>query len=499
MDSSLLTRFISVFSGRVGDLLLSMMITPILVRLLGAAQYGDYAVMMSLLGMILIAVNSGVFDGIRKYVSEDRSTPLWTEHVFVFYSRVGGVLSLIAILVLIAIVLSGTVDRIFGQRFRSYFYLLCVLILTVQIYQIGRGTLMGLGKETYSEPFVVIQKAVFGVFALLFAWIGYGVDGVLFGYLLATGVCAIGTIALVQRYLSLSELVKPLGSQFPRQELLSFNGLSIVLLLLMTSLYHVDLLLLQPLAGSEQTGHYKAALVVAEFLWFAPFAVQLLLLQSSSQMWENREIERITSIASRVTRYTLLLTVLCMIGIAALAGDFVRLYFGSEFTPAIVPLLLLLPGALGFAVVRPILAIGQGRGALRVLIGATGGAAALNLLLNLLLIPFYGMHGAAVATSVGYGSMFVLHIWSARRIGFDPLADLRIRATAVTALVATPVIFGIAGLVQSSLYALVLVPPLGFAVFAGVALATNAVRVEEFQEMLDHLPVDTRRLERVVE
>ncbi|GAB7119119.1 hypothetical protein JCM9743_15820 [Natrinema sp. JCM 9743] len=61
----------------------------------------------------------------------------------------------------------------------------------------------------------------------------------------------------------------------------------------------------------------------------------------------------------------------------------VPIYFGAEAEPAITPLLLLLPGALGFALARPILAISQGEGTLRYPVAATGGAALLNLGLNL--------------------------------------------------------------------------------------------------------------------
>ncbi|MEM4782014.1 MAG: oligosaccharide flippase family protein [Halalkalicoccus sp.] len=491
------TRFVSILSGRAGQLLLAMMITPVLVRLLGVSRYGEYAVMMSILGLSMIAINSGVFDGIRKYIAEGRPTYRWTENVFAFYSRVGFALSLLGILVVLLAILTGYVDRIFGSQFRPYFYILCVLILAVQTYQIGRGTLMGLGKETYSEPFVVIHKALFGFFAVFLAWANYGVSGVLAGYLLATVICATGVFLFVRRSLPLSSVTDPIRTRFPRRQLLSFNGLSILLVLLMTSLYHVDILLLQPLAGSEQTGYYKAALVVAEFLWFAPFAVQLLLLQSSSQLWATNQIRRITELASRVTRYTLLLTLLLMIGIAVLAGDFVTLYYGPEFAPAVVPLLLLLPGAFGFAIVRPILAIGQGRGELRVLIAATGVAALINLGLNIVLIPLYGMYGAAVATSIGYGSMFLLHVRSARWIGFDPLEGFEPRPIAITAAVAGLLIFGFASVVQSPLYSLLLVPPFGFVVFVAAAIATGAIEDSEIQALLRRIPIDVRRRRKV--
>jgi len=49
------------------------------------------------------------------------------------------------------------------------------------------------------------------------------------------------------------------------------------------------------------------------------------------------------------------------VGLAALADIAVPIYFGAEAEPAITPLLLLLPGALGFAIARPILAVSQGK------------------------------------------------------------------------------------------------------------------------------------------
>ena len=46
----------------------------------------------------------------------------------------------------------------------------------------------------------------------------------------------------------------------------------------------------------------------------------------------------------------------------------------------------------------------------------TGAAAALNVALNLALIPAYGMMGAAIATVAAYSLMFVLMTWYAQRV-----------------------------------------------------------------------------------
>lgn len=496
MARDIIRGFLSILGGRVGRMVLSILVTPVLVRVLGSRGYGDYALAMSAVTLLMIVVNAGIFDGVRKYIAEARAFPDWEDHIFGFYARLAGLFVSVVVVLLVGLTYTGVIGRIFGQRFGTYFYVLAGLLIGNQFYELVRGALMGFGQEHYSEPLVVLNKLLFCVVGVGLAYIGYGVEGALFGHLVATLVVTIVGVLFLKRHLSLSFVTRPVPSGFPRQELFSFNAFSVVLIFLTMSLYHIDILLLQPLSGSEQTGQYKAALVIAEFLWFVPMAIQLVLLQATSELWANENVDQITSIAARATRYTLLLTVLLALGLAALADPFVPLYFGSEFADAIDPLLLLLPGVIGFAIARPIYAIGQGKGDLRILILATGVAALLNVVLNLILIPRFGMYGAAVATSIGYGSMAGLHVWSARRIGFDPLADLRLGPIAVTSIGAAPVILGVAYIVPWPLLALIVVPPVGFSVYAGLALWTGALGTVETRRLLQRFPAPIARLER---
>lgn len=83
----------------------------------------------------------------------------------------------------------------------------------------------------------------------------------------------------------------------------------------------------------------------------------------------------------------MLATLLLLIGLAVLAYLLTLLYFGPGFEAAVMPMLLLLPEVFGLAIAKPIYAIGQEKGQLRGLIVATGVAAILNLVLDLLLIP----------------------------------------------------------------------------------------------------------------
>lgn len=488
MQTNILRGFVSILGAKVGTLLLGLLTTPILVRLLGSSQYGDYAFILSALGITMILANAGIFDGTRKYIAEDRGNPDWVEHVFGFYFRVALVLALIAAVSYTAFSWTDFANQLLGDEFTVYLYLLGALIVSRQASSVARGGLMGLGLEDRSEPLNILKKALFGIIGLSLAYLGYGVAGVLVGHIVASLITTILAFGILFRRINIRAVVSRVSPEFPKRELLSFNSLSVVLILLTASLYHVDILLLRPIAGDKATGYYRAALVVAEFLWFVPNALQTALLHSTSELWAKDRTDRITALVSRITRYNLALNVLLLIGLAALANDFMPFYFGAEFEAAVLPLLVLLPGVLGFSLARPIFAVGQGKGDLRILIIATGIAAVVNICLNLVLIPRYGTTGAAASTSIGYGSMVLFHTLAARQIGFDPMANLQIRKITVVAVVAGIVIFGLSTAIESSAVSLLVVPPIGFIVYAALAIKLGVVSAHEIDSITQRLP-----------
>ncbi|QSG01701.1 oligosaccharide flippase family protein [Natranaeroarchaeum sulfidigenes] len=485
---NIIRGFVSILGSKIGKLILGVVITPLIVRFLGSELYGDYAFLMSLLAITMIIVNAGIFDGTRKFIAEDMKNSNWVEQVFGFYLRVAIILALIVAVAFAVFSWIGLAERFLGDGFEVYFYLLGLLIVARQANSVARGGLMGLGLEDRSEPLLVIRKLLFGVSAVSLLYLGYNVGGVLVGHFLATSVTAAVAYVFFFKRVDVKSVFIPVTDGFPKRELLSFNGLSIVLILLTASLYHVDILFLRLIAGDQATGYYRAALVIAEFLWFVPTALQMVLLHSSSELWSKGENTRITELSSRATRYNLSFILLLAIGLTALASDFLPLYFGPEFEASVLPLLVLLPGVIGFALARPMFAIGQGKGDLSILIGATGTAALVNLLLNVLLIPMYGMIGAAVATSIGYGLMAVLHTLAARRNGFNPVQNLRLVRIGIVAVIAAIFIFGAATLIESSIISLIVVPPLGFIVYSVLTFRFEVISIEELEPVTNRLP-----------
>lgn len=485
---SLFSAFLSIFSARVLTSVVTIVSLPVIVRVLGPAGYGDYAFLMSVFNVLMIFVSSGVTEGVQKFVGEDRDDE-WRDSVVGFYLKLGAGLAVVGAVVVAGVATLGPIDSWFGPDFRLYFVLLALMIPAVQFRSFVRRTLMGMGLERYSEPLTVASKVVWVVAGLALLWFGWGVAGLLTANVLSSATVALIGGALILGQVSIPRVTSRLPDGFPTSELLSFNVLNVVLALLMMSLYHVDVIMLRTLVGDSVTGYYKSALAIAEYLWFVPLSLQTLLLHSTSDLWADDRLARIEELAAKITRYAFALTVLLALGVAALAGRFVPLYYGEEFARAVTPLRLLLPGALAFAVVRPVFSISRANGDLRPLVAATGGAALLNVVLNAVLIPQYGMTGAAIATGIGYGSMLAFHVASARRLGYDPLADLRAGRIAATAVVSAVPIFGLAALLESDLLALAVVPVVGFAVYLAVALLSGAVRREEATGIAAALPV----------
>lgn len=484
--SKQVNRFLSIFSSEMVGFIVTVLLTPILVRYLGSSEYGNYAYVLSIFTILSIVIDAGVFDTTRKFVSETHHSSNWQGRVvsslFLISNGIGIVLSATLLLG----VQTGIVEDQLGAKFNVYTVFLAGWLFVHQLFKIGRATLMGLEAESISESSHIGNKLIFFASTVFLLQAGLGVEGVLLAHILPLLIISPFMYYMIVRRIdvSFSEFL----SKAERTEIVSYASGNVVLVFLTFSLYNVDILLLRPFVGAEQTGYYKAALVIAGLVWFGPKILQMFLLHSTSNMWSEGDRGKIEELSQTLVRFTTLFSLLIVLGMAALAEPFVRLYYGANFIPTVVPLLLLLPGTLGFAISRPIYSIGQGKGDLRILIYATGAAAVLNLVLNLLFIPRYGMSGAAVATSVGYGSMVFLHIWSARKIGFDPIGNMRLIRILLTASLSAPVIFGLAQLISSDILALIVVPPLGFITYVVVAVRTRALDPEELRELFSQLP-----------
>jgi O-antigen/teichoic acid export membrane protein len=121
-------------------------------------------------------------------------------------------------------------------------------------------------------------------------------------------------------------------------------------------------------------------------------------------------------IAAVLTRTTIVVALLTAIPAFVLGPRLVRFVYGSEFADAGVALRLILPGVVAYSVVAILsrYIVGRGRPGTSTVVLLLG--LFTNVVMNLVLIPRYGILGAAAASSISYAATAVATLAVFRRL-----------------------------------------------------------------------------------
>lgn len=186
-------------------------------------------------------------------------------------------------------------------------------------------------------------------------------------------------------------------------EQLSFGGRTVVGTLAERLHFRANTFLLNALVSVAATGVFSVALGLAETLWYLPTSFGLVLF--SRAVGAHRAG---ADIASAMTRTMLALMVVVAIPLWLAAPTLVELAYGAPFREAGVALQVMLPGVLAYSIVavlsNPLIAWGAPGRVTAVLIAGL----VANLAANLVLIPAFGMNGAALAVTISYTLTAVL-------------------------------------------------------------------------------------------
>lgn len=163
--------------------------------------------------------------------------------------------------------------------------------------------------------------------------------------------------------------------------------------------YRLDVFIVGFLLGPREVGLYVTATALAERLWDIPHALRTVLLQ---RVAATKEEESANQLTAQTVRVTLALVAIISLLLAFIAFPLIRLLYGQAFLPSAPLLIILLPGIVLLSVGKLLATHLSGRG--RPEVGTYAAAAALlaTVSLDFLLIPRYGLTGAAIASAVSY-------------------------------------------------------------------------------------------------
>jgi len=161
-----------------------------------------------------------------------------------------------------------------------------------------------------------------------------------------------------------------------------------------------DQVILDWMKGSYYVGQYSVAASVAESIYFLPVVLsQTYTPRLGKHLNDNNRNEEHDHIIKEFYKRAWLLGI-CMVAFTATALPVIlSVVYGKQYAQAITPLVCLSPAVFAVAIGTATGSWLNIKGYLDILFWRTAAGAILNIILNLLLIPRYGISGAAVATS----------------------------------------------------------------------------------------------------
>jgi O-antigen/teichoic acid export membrane protein len=177
--------------------------------------------------------------------------------------------------------------------------------------------------------------------------------------------------------------------------------------LMMLLSYRLDALIVNGLRGVTSLGYYSVATAMAETLTYGAVGFALVLFPQVSSV-ERKEADRIAPV---VCRNAVFMTLVGAVVMFVVSRQLILFVFGSGMTTALQPLWLLLPGIVSLAAARVISSYLSGIGKPIYTTYIAAGAVFLTVVLDLLLIPPYGINGAAAASSIVYTCTAAASVW----------------------------------------------------------------------------------------
>ncbi len=188
--------------------------------------------------------------------------------------------------------------------------------------------------------------------------------------------------------------------------------------------YRFDMYIVALFLGSASVGWYSISVAMAEWLWLVPSALGATLMQRIA-MIHREGVNAISGPINRITSAILLVGIFLM---GYIGKWIIRLFYGETFMPSYRPFLLLLPGIWAMGLWKNFMNDLVVRGHPTIKSCTSGIALVVTLGLDILLIPLWGIEGAALASSVAYIFAFLIALgYYCKTTRFHPLDLLIIR------------------------------------------------------------------------
>lgn len=397
-----------VFLGNVSIIGVTLLQRLFIARFMGAEELGAFSLIMSIFAIGTALIAFGIPAALTKYISEIKNQYQKLKDLSSLGLIITGVFGILTscFFLLISSRLSALLNI---SRFSHIVILLALIFPFSTLFYTSLAILNGKREMKSYFLFQTLQNLLYLLITIIFLLLGFGLKSILLALWLSVLITNIMLIFKKHLYIASINVVKLLNEA---KQLIRF-GTKVLLTDLVNQVnVYIDTLLLGFFHSPENVGYYAVALSILQLIWIIPGCIQKITYPTVSEYWARNDKLNLNRIINKTIHYSFLVAIILGVGISIFARGIITIIFGKGFEAAIIPIQILI---LGFVV----------NGTLTKSIGGTMAAinrpdldlkidtitVLMNILLNLYLIPQYGIIGAAIAKTMSLISHSVIYVY----------------------------------------------------------------------------------------
>ncbi|MEA3254265.1 MAG: flippase [Candidatus Altiarchaeota archaeon] len=407
-----------LFSMSVLSYFLGYVLRLFIANEFGTYYYGLVYAILALFGVFSIFMELGLRSALIKYIAEFRVE-----------NKLGEIKGSIIIVLLLKLLLSGIICGVlilFSDQIAIGYFKTSEASILIKIYGVGiifsaiiatlESSFLGFQSMKYCSSTDIVKSLIvlFITFPLLY--LGFGVMAPILGF--ATSFILTPLIyfpLLIKRVFPEFLKVKADLSRPLVKKLFRF-GVPVTLTGLAGIVFgYTDTLILTYFTTLNEVGLYNAALPTMKLITVMGGAMLSVVFPMSSELWTRNKKKQIVLGLGMIYKYAVIMVFPIVLSMFLFPDIILGILFGGEFKQAGGVLRIL---ALGYFLNTftgvnnsALSGIGKPGEVSRIMFSGAG----VNLVLNLILIPSYGMEGAAFSTLIAFILIFVLSTWKIGR------------------------------------------------------------------------------------
>ncbi len=391
----------------VASTLAAVLLVPIYTRILTPEDYGVIAILRTLVGILVIIFNLGMGSAIfwAYFRAESEAEKKKVVGTALFFQ-----LLFPLVLTLFLVAISPSFNQLIFQGDQPLYYF--IIIFVTIFFQAGITiplAVLRAKEQPQKYVFLTLSNLILTIiFSIIFVVVlRLGVLGVLLGSLIGGGLVYLASLPFVVRYAKLGM------SLFWLKGMLSFGLPMVPAGLSMWILNSSNRYFLNYFGGLSEVGIYNVGSRVGMIIVLVVGAVQL---AYAPFIFSNQNKKNAKEIYKKFATYYLLLLFYIALGLAVLSKEAITILTGPKFHSAyvVVPFIAFAYTAFGLYTIFAI-GIALMRKTIYSFFSA-GLASLINIGLNFLLVPEFGVIGAASSTLLSFLVMMILMYSFSQRV-----------------------------------------------------------------------------------